>query len=174
VRELEQVVDATVKAASEQVDGLTKALSDSALAAVGVIVASFLAAIFKERFDPLVYRLGVTAYAVYVVVFPGLLGVTASAQRFRALTQSFDERLQSFSHRLAPDQLQQVVGNGLTRATRRYWAWLVVAVVVYLALGGLLWWSRTAVPRRMAAHQASEAGAAAARSSGAGNAGARP
>ncbi|HVT58562.1 MAG TPA: hypothetical protein VHR45_09190 [Thermoanaerobaculia bacterium] len=150
VHELEQVMDATVKAASEQVDGLTKSLIDSALAAVGVIVASFLAAVFKEKFDPAVYRLGVGAYVFYLVVFPGLAGLTASAQRFKALQRGLAERRESFRHRLSDDEVEKTMGEGFKSVTRRYWGWFSATSLAFLALAILLLWSLSAVPRLVA------------------------
>jgi hypothetical protein len=156
VHELEQVVDATVKAASEQVEGLTKTLIDSALAAVGVIVASFLAAVFKDKFDPLVYRLGVTAYVIYLVVFPCLIGLIASRQRFTTLVRALDERRQSFTHRLSEDEVNRTIGDAFTGVARRYRIWLWLASLVYAALAALLLWSSSAVPRLLTHGQSSK------------------
>ena len=153
VRELEQAVDATVEAASEQVEGLTKGLIDSALAAVGVIVASFLAAVLKDKFDLQIYRLGVTAYAIYLLLFPGLVGLSASAQRFRALDRGLDERRRAFSHRLSEDEVTQTIGDGFIRLAHRFWTWFTIAALVYASLAALLLWSRSGVPSLLAGHQ---------------------
>lgn len=146
VRELEAVVEATLKAASEQMDALTKALTDSALAAVGVIVASFLTAIFKDHFNPVVYQLGVGAYIIYLALFPCLIGLTASYLRFRALVQGLEERRQSFQQRLSAEEVDKIINKGFSSIEWRYWLWFWISAFIYLLLVFLLLWSISAVP----------------------------
>jgi hypothetical protein len=78
LKQLEETIEATSRAYHEQVQALTKTLIDSMLAAVAVVVGSFIAAMFKTPFQPYVFWFGAGVYLAYLLVFPILVGLSAS------------------------------------------------------------------------------------------------
>jgi hypothetical protein len=63
VQALEDYVASTVQAFTGQVSALIKSLSDTMLAAVGALLGSFIAALFKDKFDPTIFVIGMLIYA---------------------------------------------------------------------------------------------------------------
>lgn len=131
VREVEQTVDETAKAYREQIGALCKSLTESALAAVGVIVGSFIAAVFSDKINLDVFRLGLGVYAVYLLIFPGIIGLTSSRQHFREIVSGFGKRREAFKPRLAEEEINSIVGDTLTKGENRYDSWFKVSVAVY-------------------------------------------
>jgi hypothetical protein len=146
VREIEQVVDAGVKDFNEQIQSLTKTLTDNALAAVGVIVGSFIAALFGDKFNPQIFRFGVGLYAVYLLVFPGLIGLTHTWQRYGTAKDSFDKRKNDFCKRLSRRNVEDIIGTTVGTLQNRFKVWFNVTVAVYFIVIGLLAFAIWAAP----------------------------
>ena len=70
IKELEQTVEATTKSYNEQIESLTKTLTDNMLAAVGVLVGTFIAAIFTSPFKPSIFLVGAGIYSRVPYHFP--------------------------------------------------------------------------------------------------------
>lgn len=146
VREVEEAVDETAKAAREQVKALSKSLTESALAAVGVIVGSFLAAVFKDKVNPDVFRLGLRAYAVYLFVFPGIIGLSSNMLQLREILGGFAKREEAFKQRLDVAEVERIVGESLREGTCHYWVWFTVSCLAYLLMILLLIYATIWVP----------------------------
>lgn len=134
VRDVEQMVDSLVKSFSEQVQALTKALTDNMLAAVGVVVGSFIAAVFKDKFNSAIFQLGLVVYAIYLVFFPGLIGLISTWQRYRDSLDAFNQRRVEFSKRLFPDEVNKIVGTTVQERQDGFKKWLVIAAIAYVAV----------------------------------------
>lgn len=110
-----------------------KDLSESILAAVAVLVGTFIAATFDQPFNEDLFRIGMFAYAGYVLIFPGLLGVISSAGRFRSARADFDHRMTSY-RRLLGDEADAAVGRRVQQARNAYVMWVVTVSVLYVAV----------------------------------------
>lgn len=130
-KELETTVGETVVSFRERTTDLVKGLSDAALAAVAVLVGTFLASTFKDPFNADLFRIGMIVYAVYVLVFPGLLSTGAGILRFRSAKGDFDARLSSFK-RMLGDETDEIVGQRVAKASRDYWIAVVLVGILYL------------------------------------------
>jgi len=115
IKQLEDTVDATSRAYDEQVQALTKALIDSMLAAVGVVIGSFIAAMFKSPFQKYVFWFGTGVYLVYLVAFPIGVGLSVTWIRFRAARAAFATRRKAFEERLTPAGVDEIVGKTVER-----------------------------------------------------------
>ena len=129
-KELEGLVGDTVVDFRERASELVKNLSDSILAAVAVMVGTFIAAAFDKPFNEDLFRIGMIAYAAYVLIFPGILGVASSAARFRSARADFDHRMTSF-RRLLGDEADDAVGGRVEQAGNGYLMWGVTVSVLY-------------------------------------------
>lgn len=132
-KELESIVGDTVVSFRERASELVKGLSDNILAAVGVLVGSFIAAGFSDPFNENLFRIGVIVYGIYVLVFPGAIGLISSSVRFRSARSDFDERMKSYK-RLLGSEVDGVVGTRVADASRDYWIWTAVVAVLYVAI----------------------------------------
>jgi hypothetical protein len=132
VKELEKGVGETVTRLSDQTSALVKRLTETSLAAVAALIASFIAATFKDPFQAELFRIGMMAYAAYVVVFPLLLGVSSTYGDARLATKAFQRQRENLAAVLGDDRVTQLVGSRTDDARGRFRFWSVVVVVLYL------------------------------------------
>lgn len=140
VKGLEEVVADTTEKLSTSIGDLTKALSETMLAAVAVLIGTFIAAAFDSPFNARLFRLGVLTYAAYVVLFPGAVGLfSAWRQRCRA-EDSFNYRRSSFTAALGAGRVSDIVGERINSVTRSFKMTLaaVAAVYVLVVLGAVV------------------------------------
>lgn len=131
VQQVEMHVSDAVTSHSEQVTQLVKGVSETMLAAVGVTLASFVAALFGDNFDVMVFRIGVWAYVTYVFFFPLLYSLSNQLGRYRALERQFRYRRRRFDQRLHAEWVDEIVGDEVDASRRRFWFWFRVTVTVY-------------------------------------------
>lgn len=149
IQQLEERVESTTKTYNEQIESLTKGLTDNMLAAVAVIVGSFIAAIFNSPFRAYIFIFGSGIYAIYLLVFPMIIGLISAWQRFTNAQSSFLKHQQEFENRLSKEEVAKIVGTRVSDNERRFENWynrtwaiyvivLCLMVVSILAVPGLL------------------------------------
>jgi hypothetical protein len=140
VRELEKVVGETVARLSDQTSTLVKRLSETSLAAVAALIGSFIAATFKEPFQADLFRIGMFAYAAYVIVFPLTIGVLSAIGDSRVATRSFTAQRDNLANVLGDRRVDELVSNRTTRAESRFrfWVWLVSVAYVAAAVAAVV------------------------------------
>jgi len=148
-KELEETIESTTKAYNEQVQTMTKTLIDNMLAAVGVVVGSFIAAIFKSPFQEYVFWVAIGIYTAYLVIFPISVGLTSTWQRFSDSSKSFRKRKEDFKQRLTDAQVEQIVGDTVTKREWWFTKWFGVTTVLYLVVLGLMIVAMFVVPSRI-------------------------
>lgn len=134
VKELEEIVTDTTDKVSGVMGDLIKALSDTMLAAVGVLIGTFIAAAFDTPFNDTVFRIGVLTYAAYVALFPGATGLFSASRQLTRAEGSFNYRRRSFSTALGEERVEQIVGDRLTKVKSSFSKTLAFAAAVYLAV----------------------------------------
>lgn len=134
LKQLEETIEATSRAYHEQVQALTKTLIDSMLAAVAVVVGSFIAAMFKTPFQPYVFWFGAGVYLAYLLVFPILVGLSASWQRFSDSARMFGRRKEEYGTRLTPKQVDEIVGTTVSDRERWFKRWFGFTVFLYVVV----------------------------------------
>jgi hypothetical protein len=135
---MEKTVDDFAKAIGDQVEYLTKSLSDNMLAGVAVIVGTFIAAIFASTFNATVFRLGMGVYATYLAVFPLWLGLRSLRQRYTSTIQDFEKRKETFGTLLPPAQVEDIIGNSVEGKKRLFEDWVGIARGAYVVFFVLL------------------------------------
>jgi hypothetical protein len=167
VKQLVDTIDSSTKSYNEQVQTLTKSLIDNMLAAVAVIIGSFIAAIFKSPFERYVFWFGTGAYVLYLLVFPIAVGLYATLQRFRQSRADFGRSIVQFSRGVPKAQVVEIVGTAVFDRERWFMRWwgatlglylLVVVVLVVAAIvvpGQIKAWSDTFKLRSVAYGQTS-------------------
>lgn len=133
-KDLEALVGDTVVAFRERGSELLKGLSDNILAAVGVLIGTFIAAAFADPFNEDLFRVGMIVYGAYLLLFPGFIGLSAHSVRFTSARSDFDARLDSYK-RLLGSEVDKLVGSRVNTATRDYWIATVIAGLFYLLIG---------------------------------------
>lgn len=130
-RQLESVVNDVVTTFAEKTTALAKSLSDTLLAAVAVLIGSAIAAAFKAPFNAALFRVGVLAYAGYVLIFPGLYGLGSQVGQFLEIDRTFEYQRKRFNTLLNPEKTNEIIDNRVRRAKTRYWRWFGYTIVGY-------------------------------------------
>jgi len=134
VQALEDYVTSTTKAFADQVSAMIKELSDTMLAAIGALLGSFIAALFKDKFDPTIFTLGMVVYAFYVLCFA--LGYNMANQwgHYRSLVNEFDTRRQRFGDRLYRERVNEIVGTQIAESQKRFQRWFALTLLAYVTV----------------------------------------
>lgn len=149
VQQVETVVADTTTGFADRTAALAKSVTDTILAAVAVLIGSFIAAAFKDPFDATLFRIGIRTYAAYVLVFPGVLGLLASHLALKAARAGFDSRVRRFKETLYSGRIDEIVGQRVSGAQTTFYRWLAAAAVIYLAVSMCAWVAGDAVPDRI-------------------------
>ena len=138
-RQLESAVNDVISTFGDKTTELAKGLSDTLLAAVAVLIGSAIAAAFIKPFDAALFRVGVLAYAGYVLIFPGLYGLGSQVGQFLQINGSFDHERRRFDSLLSPEKTSQIAEDRVTHARKRYWRWFGYTVAGYaIAIGAAI------------------------------------
>ncbi len=132
VQQVENFVSETASAYAGQVNDMVKSLSDTMLAAVGVVIASLLASIFQTPFSASVLRVGLLAYAGYVLAFPLLYNMSNQWSRRAALERDFAFRRARYEQRLLPERVREIMGDEVNVSRTRFERWFWVTAALYL------------------------------------------
>lgn len=130
-KELEETVEKTTRDFSDQVQALTKSVTDSVLAAVAVIVGSFIVAVFKTPFQEVVFQVATSVYAVYLLVFPMFFGLRTAWERFQKSRDTFAVRRENFEKRLTRDPVKKIVEPLVPNTEKWFRKWYWSTVVAY-------------------------------------------
>ncbi len=137
VQALEDYVADTVRTFSDQTSTMIKSLSDTMLAAVAVLLGSFVAMLASENFNPVILTIGVAVYLVYLVVFPLNYNMRQRQENYQALATQFDLRQRRFKERLYPKKVRGIVGEHVEKSKGRFERWFKWTVRAYWAVVGL-------------------------------------
>lgn len=146
VEKLEGTVGSAVDSYTSKVTSLVKGVTDTMLAAVAVLVGTFIAAAFADPFNEDLFRIGVITYGAYVALFPALIGLLVDWGNARQVEEAFDSQRRQFNDALYADKVDDIVGERVHTARRRYerWFWVTAAGYVVVILGALV--AAAAVP----------------------------
>jgi len=76
VKALKNYVADSIYSLSDQISIMLKSLSDTMFTAIGIVLASFIGALFKDKFDPNIFRIGLVTYGFYVLIFPLIYNIS--------------------------------------------------------------------------------------------------
>lgn len=132
IQALEDYVNDTVQAFADQITDMIKSLSDTMLAAVGVLIGSFIAALFQNKFDPNIFAIGMGVYALYVLIFPLFYNMKHQWEQYQVLCDNFNERQIRFEERLYPEKVSEIVGTQIKDSQCRFKRWFYATFVAYI------------------------------------------
>ena len=166
VRDLEEDLAKTTEGFADQISEMIKGLSDTMLAAVGVVLGTFIAALFEKEFNPAIFRAGMWLYAVYVLLFPLLFNMADQWERYSSLKHSFSGRRLRFEGRLSKERVDGIVKGLVDSAQGRFVRWFWVTAAVYVGVIILALAAAAVVPGWMAGEPLPTAWELAARAAG--------
>lgn len=134
VQALEDYVADTVQSFADQITAMIKSLSDTMLAAVGVLIGSFIAALFSDTFNPTIFAIGIGVYGFYVLIFPLYYNMRHQWEQYQALCDNFEERQLRFGEQLYTEKVDAIVGTQVTDSQRRFERWFRAIFVAYIGV----------------------------------------
>jgi len=139
VRALENDVASTAQAFSEQTSALIRSLSETMLAAVAVVLGSFVASVFSKESDPEILRIGLLLYLAYLVVFPVAFNMIERWRSFAVARRHFEERRERFVKVIDEDKVKDIADAAMQRSQWRFELWFGVTLGTYLLVAAGLW-----------------------------------
>jgi hypothetical protein len=134
LRELDDMIDTTANAYSEQASGITGKLTGSVLAAVGAFIGSIVAAAFTKPFNADLFRAGIWTYAGYLLIFPAGLGLSVQYSQYCDMRTQFARRRSDYDALLGEDHVSTRIGSRITDAARRWWIFFSATLALYAVI----------------------------------------
>lgn len=134
---LEREVGNVLQEYVERSGVLVKSLSDTMLAAVAVLVGSFIGAAFEDPFNAALFRIAVGVYAGYMALIPAAFGLTIHWMRFDTVRTHFQDRLAAFRQLLGGTAVHEAMGERPSQAEKRLkvtFGFVIAAYALALAL----------------------------------------
>lgn len=131
LRDIEQAVDTVTEKFQGQFDALTRSVFENMLATVGVLIGTFIAAAFRDKFNPGLFWIGIIVYLLYLSIFPNWLGLQATRERFDRTVAAFEKRVRDFKSRLSPSVVDTIVGDVLSHWKSQFEIWFRRAQISY-------------------------------------------
>jgi len=150
VKDLEDYVDKIVEAFADQVSAMIDSLSKTMLVAIATVLGSSIGAIFKDKFNPAIFIIGMTTYAAYVFLFPLAYNMSHTWGRYRTLVRGFEQRRRRFEEHLYANKVKEIVGQRVDESQRRFVRWFGLTVGSYVAVIFLAIMASVLVPVIMA------------------------
>lgn len=132
VQDLEDYVSSTVKSFNDQIVSIVRGLNENMLAAVLALIGSFIAALFSDKFNPLIFRIGLLVYAGYIFLFPLTFNMANQWGQYKAIESDFSARRKRFEDRFYPDKVELIIGDQIKKNVARFKRWFVNTILTYL------------------------------------------
>ena len=105
VKDLEKYLSDVLQEFASDITEIQKTLSETLLAGLAVLIGSFLAALFSNPFNPLIFRIGMFSYAVYILIIPLIYNMLLHWWRYKMLKEQIYARKEIFSSILPAEQV---------------------------------------------------------------------
>lgn len=124
-----------VKQISDSIDSITKGLTESLLAAIGVVIVGFLTAVVEQKVQGAVFEVAMKAYATYLIIGQVFLRMGSIYHSYRLLKQESEQRIRAFERELGQKRTAPLVEPLKKRDFQFFfWFWLAIAVYVFVAI----------------------------------------
>jgi len=127
------------KKISEAIDSVTKSLTDTLLATVGVLVLTVLAALVKKETSIEIFKLSMEIYAAYLV-FYAAYRMWSIGDSYRLLSKEASAQVHEYQSALLIEEITDL-SSSLRKRRRQFHIWFWLTVILYLALAGSIWWA---------------------------------
>lgn len=129
---------------TESIDNITKGLSETLLATVGVIIASLLAALVEGKTQGAIFQIGMRIYAVYIVLLL-VFRMGSIYHSYSLLNRDVNNRLDFFAERIGKVRVE-AIAKPLNSRRQQFQFWFSTTVLSYVVLAVLIWTASTVLP----------------------------
>lgn len=134
ISNLEDAVAETVDKHADRAAELVESMNKTMLAAVGVLLGTFIASAFSSKFNEDLFAFGMYTYAAYVLLFPLFAGLVSNNSQMGHAKATFQSKRKRFNETLYKDKVDEIVGQRVENAENRYRRTMFVVGLVYLTL----------------------------------------
>lgn len=125
------------KKISEAIDSITKGLTDTLLATVGVLVLTVLAALVKKETSIEIFKISMGIYSAYLV-FYAVYRMVSTGHSYWLLSQEARAQLDKYESALGVEEIADT-SLPLKRRRIQFHVWFWLTSVLYLVLAWLIW-----------------------------------
>lgn len=139
VKDLETYLSHIVQGYAADISAIQKTLSDTMVAGVAVLIGSFIAALFKDPFNPLIFKMGMFTYAAYVLFFPLIYNMLSHWNRYKSIDTQIKNRKARFIGCLPHTKVSEIweswqMDAVCTGFKRTFWCTVGIYLVVIALL----------------------------------------
>lgn len=138
MRRAESSAIETARELSLALDTVTRGLSETLLATIGVIVLTLLASVVKGDADGVIFELGMRAYAIYLICFQLFYRMASVWHSYRLTKAEWQHREANFRGLVNPSAVDRLKESVDTRKRQFNW-WFWITVVLYFAVAVGIW-----------------------------------
>lgn len=132
--ELESEISDAVAEFGTRTDDLVSDLTKAMAGAVAAVITSFLSAAFSDKFNTEIFQIGLGTYLAYLVIFPGIIGLSVYRSRQTASEAEISTRIKTYEGPLGRQKVKDINGNRLDSASHRFSNAFGGAILVYIVV----------------------------------------
>jgi hypothetical protein len=122
-----------------QYDAIQKTLSDSLIAAIAVIIGSFIASFSKEPFNPFIFRVSTIAYAIYMLSIPLLYNMSLQWKKYRSYKDQSEARKRQLGVNMPQNKIEEIwrawrMDNASALFASIFWQAVTIYFIVIIIL----------------------------------------
>lgn len=150
IQKLSNYVAETAKKISENIDLVTKSVTDALLATIGVLVVTVLAALVKNDASTSIFMISLRVYAAYLV-FYALYRMGSLWHSYVLTTKDAKEYVITYELKLGKEKVAEIT-KPVERRKYQFQIWYWVTVVLYVGVAIALWMAGERVPQYLKDH----------------------
>ncbi len=150
IQKLSSYVAETSKKISENIDLVTKSVTDALLATIGVLVVTVLAALIKNDASTSIFMISLRVYAVYLA-FYSLYRMGSLWHGYVLTKKDAQEYAATYELKLGKDKIAQIT-KPIERRKTQFQIWYCGTFVLYVVLAVSLWSAGEWVPQYLKDH----------------------
>ena len=120
---------------STQINEFTSELSKTALAFVGVLLGSFIAALFKNDFNIAFFKIGIKIYFFYIIIFPLFYNMSQQWSRFSNQQENFDNTIIFLKSKISLNKdFEDNTKKSINKTKLTFKIWFIITLVIYIII----------------------------------------
>jgi len=133
VKDYEDYLNQVAQGFSTDITNIQKSLSETLIAAIAVVIGSFIAALFQDTFNPFVFQVGLIVYAVYVLGVPLLYNMILRWKEYQSYQVQRDARQKRLRESLPDSKIKEIWDSWqIDTISNRFKCVFRITVVIYI------------------------------------------
>lgn len=128
---LEDYIASSISSFEKEISNQIKSTSDTIKGAISVTIGSFIAALLKGDFNPLIFRLGLGLYLLYILIFPGFFTLTILHHRYHQLIKSYQLQIKRFKANLYSQKVDEIIDQRVFQEREKFNGFFVLIIACY-------------------------------------------